>query len=240
MYQLPIYFQAIQGDSPVQSGIKMIPSILAVALATGLGSGLFGRLQVFQPFLLAAAVLSTVGCGLIFTFDIDSGLGPIIGYQILFGVGIGLGVQVPNLVATVTSAPEDVSTTVASVACKWISHQHEPEYPHLYTDIVFWVVFMMVAGGWGVAATDAVLNNILLQRIPRYVPGLDGHDVLAVGAAGINDVYSGEVLAGVHQAYLDGLHAGWALGTAAFGISLLWAVLPKWPGRLTGPAQQGN
>lgn len=28
-YNLPIYFQAIQGDTPVQSGIKMIPSILS-------------------------------------------------------------------------------------------------------------------------------------------------------------------------------------------------------------------
>jgi hypothetical protein len=28
-YNLPIYFQAIQGNTAVESGIKMIPSILA-------------------------------------------------------------------------------------------------------------------------------------------------------------------------------------------------------------------
>jgi hypothetical protein len=46
------------------------------------------------------------------------GLGPIIGYQILYGVGTGLGVQTPNLVATVASSAEDVSIAVASVSCK--------------------------------------------------------------------------------------------------------------------------
>jgi hypothetical protein len=45
-------------------------------------------------------------------------LGPIIGYQKLYGVGTGLGVQTPNLVATVTSSAEDVSIAVASVSCK--------------------------------------------------------------------------------------------------------------------------
>ncbi|KAK8097108.1 MFS gliotoxin efflux transporter glia [Apiospora kogelbergensis] len=211
-YQLPIYFQAIRGDSPVQSGIKMIPSILATALATAVGSGLAGKLQVFQPFLIASGIISTIGCGLIFTFDLEESLGAVIGYQILYGVGTGLGVQLPNLVATVTSAAEDVSTAVSTVS-----------------------FFMLLAGGWGVAVTDAILNNVLEHKVPQYVPGLDGHTVLAVGAAGIKDAFTGDVLKGVRLAYLDGLHAGWALGTAAFGITILWALFPQWPGRLTAP-----
>lgn len=102
----------------MQSGIKMIPSILATALATAVGSGLAGKLQVFQPFLIASGIISTIGCGLIFTFDLEESLGAVIGYQILYGVGTGLGVQLPNLVATVTSAAEDVSTAVSTVSCE--------------------------------------------------------------------------------------------------------------------------
>lgn len=77
-----------------------------------------GKFQFFQPFLLSAAVFSTLGVGLIYSFDINVGLGPIIGYQILFGIGCGLGVQTPNLVATVTSSAEDVSIAVSTVSCK--------------------------------------------------------------------------------------------------------------------------
>lgn len=95
------------------------------------------------------------------------------------------------------------------------------------------LVFMLLAGGWGVAVSDAILNNLLLRKLPHYVPGINPHDVLGVGAAGIKDNYNGEVLKGVQLAYLDGLHGGWALGTAAFGVTLLWAMAPKWPGRLS-------
>jgi MFS transporter, DHA2 family, glioxin efflux transporter len=145
-YTLPIYFQAIQDDTAVQSGIKMVPSISAMgkfqvshaslmrhlpslwvpntdlaipeALATGVGSGIIGKLQIFQPFLVAGAAIAAIGTGLIYTSNVDVGLGSIIGYQILYGAGTGLGVQTPNLVATVMSSAEDVSIAVATVSCK--------------------------------------------------------------------------------------------------------------------------
>ncbi|KAK2611785.1 hypothetical protein N8I77_005109 [Diaporthe amygdali] len=211
-YNLPIYFQAIQGDSAIQSGIKMIPSILATALSTGVASGVMGKLGFFQPFILASGIFATVGVGLIYTFDLNVGIGPIIGYQILYGIGCGLGVQTPNLVATVTSPAEDVSIAVSTVS-----------------------FFMLLAGGWGVAVSDAITNNILLKRLAHYVPDVSPEAVLAVGAAGIKDAYKGDVLIGVKKAYLDGLHASWALAIAAFGVTFLWALIPKFPGRLTPP-----
>jgi hypothetical protein len=77
-----------------------------------------GRLQFFQPFMVAAGIAGTLGAGLIYTFNIDVSLRYIIGYQILYGVGSGLGVQTPNLVATVTSSAEDVSMAISTVSCE--------------------------------------------------------------------------------------------------------------------------
>jgi hypothetical protein len=110
----------------------MIPSILTTALATTLGSALAGRLMVFQPFLLIAGITGALGCGLMLTFDLNPHLGAIIGFQILFGVGVGLGVQLPNLVATVTSSPDNVALTISSVACK-----HPPPPPLFHSFIPF-------------------------------------------------------------------------------------------------------
>lgn len=78
--------------------------------------------------MIAAGVTGTLGVGLIYSFGISVSLGHIIGYQILYGVGCGLGVQTPNLVATVTSAPEDVSIAVSTVSCEWC------EFPSLSRD----------------------------------------------------------------------------------------------------------
>ena len=94
---------------------------------------------------------------------------------------------------------------------------------------------MFTAGGWGAAVADAILNNILLQKLPYYVPHVSPQTVLSVGAGGIENTYQGEDLIGVRQAYLDGLHGSWALGIAAFGITFLWALLAKWPGKLSAP-----
>lgn len=97
----------------------MIPSILATAVATAISSSLAGKMKMFQPFMIMAGVLATIGCGLILTLGMKQNLGNIIGFQILYGAGTGIGVQLPNLVATVTSSPEDVSTAIASVACEF-------------------------------------------------------------------------------------------------------------------------
>ncbi|KAI1842238.1 hypothetical protein JX266_011523 [Neoarthrinium moseri] len=182
-YNLPIYFQAIQGRTPVDSGIRMIPSILGTALATLVGSGVMGKLQMFQPFLLASGVLSVIGCGLIYSFQPDAGLGPIIGYQIL----------------------------LPSPRRRLGGRCHRRH-----------------------------LNNLILERIPRYAANVDPHAVLLVGAAGIHKAYSGEELRGVQLAYLDGLHGGWALGTAAFGVAVFWALVPEWPGKLAPPASDDD
>jgi hypothetical protein len=93
-----------------------IPHISAVS--TMVASIAIGKLQFYQPFLIASGLISTIAGGLIYTCDINTGLGPIIGYQILYGVGTGLGVQTPNLVATVSSRAEDVSIAVATVSCQ--------------------------------------------------------------------------------------------------------------------------
>ncbi|KAF7558919.1 hypothetical protein G7046_g5232 [Stylonectria norvegica] len=210
-YNLPVYFQAILGNSAVGSGIKMIPSIIATS------SIAIGKLQIFQPFLLGSAIIGTIGVGLIYTLKANASLGVIIGYQILCGVGTGLGVQTPNLVATVSSAPEDVSIAVATTS-----------------------FFMLLAGAWGVAVTDAITNNLILQKVPHYAPGIDPQAVLAVGSAGIKTAYRGAALEGVQRAYLEGLRGGWALAIAAFGVTFLWALVPRWPGRLAPARGDGS
>lgn len=109
-----------------------------------------------------------------------------------------------------------------------------PLVAYFRTDTV--AVFMFTAGGWGVAVADAILNNLLLQKLPQYVPDIDPQSILSVGAGGIKNAYQGEVLRGVQQAYLDGLHGSWALGIVAFGVTFLWALVPKWPGKLLPPS----
>ncbi|KAI1859055.1 hypothetical protein JX265_010532 [Neoarthrinium moseri] len=69
----------------------------------------------FQPFLVVGSILQTVGVGLYYTFGLDTGLGPVIGYQIIFGIGTGLGIQTCIIVGQMLSSMEDRSMTMATI-----------------------------------------------------------------------------------------------------------------------------
>lgn len=66
---------------------------------------------------MVGAVLATIGAGLIYTFDLGTDLGRVIGCQILYGVGTGVSVQIPVIVAGAITRPEDQAVTLSTVLC---------------------------------------------------------------------------------------------------------------------------
>ncbi|KAJ5997669.1 Major facilitator superfamily domain general substrate transporter [Penicillium canescens] len=217
IYNLPIYFQAINGDSPMTSGIKNIPTILSTSIATFLSSAVVTKVGYYQPFLLAGSILATIGAGLIYTFDLTSGLGPIIGYQILYGTGTGLSVQIPVVVAGALSSTDDQAITMATV-----------------------LFFQFISAAYGVGSTDSIMNNLLLKSIPKYMKGINPEEVIAAGSSGLEQVFSGSALLGARRSYLDGLHGSWAMGIALFGVTFLCALIPKRGGKIPRPGEQGG
>jgi hypothetical protein len=63
-------------------------------------------------------MLSTIGGGLIYSFDIGTPASKFIGYQVVAGAGIGLAIQVPIIVAQATSSRADLSIAMSTMLCK--------------------------------------------------------------------------------------------------------------------------
>lgn len=116
-YYLPIYFQVIKDVTPLESGIRILPSVLSNVLASII-SGLLGewnlhlnhcqciilrfllltvplviRLGYFTPFIFLAAILITISGGLLSTLKTDTGSPEWIGYQVIIGTGAGMIIQ---------------------------------------------------------------------------------------------------------------------------------------------------
>lgn len=107
VYYLPIWFQAIQGVSAVESGIRILPLVLAMVIASILSGVIVGRIGYYMPPLLFGIVLMTTGAGLLTTLQIDTPSSRWIGYQILYGFGTGCTLAVPTLaMQTVLAAPD--------------------------------------------------------------------------------------------------------------------------------------
>jgi MFS family permease len=90
VYWLPIWFQAVLGVSPIASGIRYLPTVIADALACIIGSGIVMRLGIWNPFLLLSKALIALSGGLLSTIHPGISSAHCIGYQILGGVGFGL------------------------------------------------------------------------------------------------------------------------------------------------------
>ena len=113
IYFLPIWFQAIKGTDAVHSGIDNLPMILSQALGSILAGALITNVGQYVPFMIVGTIMTSVGAGLLMTFVVDTPTRLWIGYQIIFGFGIGLGFQQPVVAAQATLPLADVPVGTA-------------------------------------------------------------------------------------------------------------------------------
>ena len=121
IYYLPIYFQSIDGVDPTQSGVRNLPLIIAVTIATIASGASITSNGHAAPMMIVWSAVATVAAGLIYTLDIGTSSGKWIGYQILAGFGYGASFQVPMIMAQATSTAEDLASVTAIVMCKFLS-----------------------------------------------------------------------------------------------------------------------
>lgn len=117
IYYLPTYFQSIKDASAIGSGVRNLPFIIAVSICTVLSGICISATGYPAPFLITGAGIATIGCGLLYMYDIDTSTGRWIGYQILAGVGNGIGVQVPMMMAQANADASDMAATTAILMC---------------------------------------------------------------------------------------------------------------------------
>lgn len=117
MYLLPLYFQSIRGASPISSGIRMLPLIIAMTI-TSIGAATFiTALGMPMYIMLTGAVLACIGSGLVYTLEINTPSSNWIGYLVLLGLGYGLTLQLGIIVGQASSKPEDIAVTTAAINC---------------------------------------------------------------------------------------------------------------------------
>jgi hypothetical protein len=112
---LRIWFQAIHGVSAVKSGIDILPMILSFVVGSILSGGLVTAIGYYTPFLILGSILAGVGTGLVSTFKTNSGSGKWISYQIICGLGMGMGVQQPQIANQAVLDMKDVPTGTSIV-----------------------------------------------------------------------------------------------------------------------------
>nr|E1ACQ6.1 RecName: Full=Efflux pump notK; AltName: Full=Notoamide biosynthesis cluster protein K [Aspergillus sp. MF297-2]ADM34144.1 efflux pump [Aspergillus sp. MF297-2] len=216
LFYLPIYFQSIHGQSAIASGVNSLPFMAFFAAGSMLSGFLIGKTRLLQPYEFASGVLATVGAALLYTLDIDSSKARYIGPQVIFGIGIGLGNQVPMTALESFSKPEHIApTTGVMLMCNSIS------------------------GAYFVTAAQSIFANYMLKELASIAPDMDPIQVLTTGASEVSHVFQGAELEAVLAAYLAGIKDVFAfsLAGAAFTVVLSLAIpFKKLPNMFAGPS----
>lgn len=194
-YYIPIWFQGVRGDDALQSGIHVLPLLLVQTLFVVTAGILVSVTGYYMPLAWVAFVLTSVGAGLLTTFTVDTGIGKWIGYQIIFGVGGGLGYQQGITAAQTVLSPRDIAIGSAMM------------------------VFVQNLGG---TIFNSVANSVLLQQLVRNLattdPKLSAADIVAAGATGFRNLVSPAELPNVLVAYNNAI-------THVFEVALVLACM---------------
>jgi hypothetical protein len=118
LYYLPIYFQSIDNRSAINSGVLNLPMVISLAIGSTVSGITVSKTGHAAPFMVSGAVLATISTGLMYTFDIGTGIGKWIGYQIFYGTAVGLGFQMAINIAQANADMEDLSSVTATVFCE--------------------------------------------------------------------------------------------------------------------------
>ncbi|KAI5925016.1 MFS general substrate transporter [Camillea tinctor] len=123
VYWLPIWFQAVLGDSPERSGIDYLPTVISDAVTSVIGSGIAMKIGYWNPFLVLGIAMVSIGGGTLSLLHPGVVYAKIIGYQILGGVGFCLATNMSHI-GTQASLPMELVPigatnllTVISTSC---------------------------------------------------------------------------------------------------------------------------
>jgi hypothetical protein len=204
VYYLTIWFQVAKGDSAMRAGISTIPLVLSLVIMGIFAAVITQRIGYYVPAMLLSTVLCSIGGGLLSTLKPDSNHSYWIGYQVLYGLGIGCGFQMSTLAIQTVLSRADVPLGMA---------------------LMF---FMQQIGG---AVFLAVAQNIFSSNLVESLSGVAGLDAGAIVNSGATDlrktVPQGE-LSIVIDKYSYALTRVFVLTTGLSACMILGALVMEW------------
>ncbi|KAJ5368968.1 uncharacterized protein N7496_008728 [Penicillium cataractarum] len=201
-FYIAIYFQAIHDDSPLMSGVHMLPITLGLVLFTMVSGVLISVLGYYLPFLLAGGAISAVGYGLLSTLSSSTSAAKWIGYQVLYGVAGGCMAAAPYIAIQNLVPAEQIPVAMAIV--------------------IFW---QNLGASTSLIAANAIFSNILRHQLQQRIAeiGVSPDIIVDAGVRSIRKLVSGSQLTEVLAAYAKSVDNVMYLGIAVSVAVLVFA-----------------
>lgn len=205
LYYLPIWFQAIKGVSAVKSGIMILPIMISLVIGGIVAGVLVSKIGYYTPFMILSTVFTSIGIGLVTTFTKETGHAKWIGYQVLYGFGLGSGTQHAHMAAQTVLPALDVPIGAAII---------------LFAQSLGGAIFIAVG--------QNIFANGLASRMVN-IPEIDASILQDLGATTLRKyIHSSEILNRVLEEYNDALVETFQVALALSCLGLLGALAMEW------------
>ncbi|KAJ5197556.1 hypothetical protein N7449_008035 [Penicillium cf. viridicatum] len=205
IYYLPIWFQAIKGASATKSGVMNLPSIIAVVVVSIISGFLVTISGYYNPVMIMSSVTLAIGAGLLSTLKTDSWSGEWIGYQILMGLGVGLGMQQPYIVVQNVLPDGDIPTGTAVIT---------------FAQTLGGAIFISVG--------QNIFQNQFAHAMRLEDPSVNVGAVLSAGTTTLRKHLPAEQLPAVLRSYNSAITEAFYVGVALAALSFFGTVALDW------------
>ncbi len=212
---LALYMQNILGYSPLEAGVRFLPSTVVIIFAGPISGRLADRFGP-RPLMVAGMLITASSLLWQSRIEVDTSYAFLAPAFVLMGLGMGL-VMSPMSMAAMNA----VDRSKAGVASGTLS------------------MFRMVGGTFGVAALGALVASVGRHDLEQSLPGVPAgtREALADGlgsGAGLHDA-SPQVVNAAQAAFVDALGTGLTISAIAVAAGALLAWLLIAPGRPSSP-----
>ncbi|KAL8661130.1 MAG: hypothetical protein Q9202_005892 [Teloschistes flavicans] len=204
VYFLPIYFQAIFGSSAVRSGVQVLPLVLSLVVGSIITGGFVTAIGYYTPFLILSSCVMSVGAGLCTTFGVHTGAPIWIGYQVVVGFGIGLGMQQSGMAAQRVLDKDDVPTGVS---------------------LMFFA--QSLGGAIFLSAAQNVLSSHLISNLKSF-PNINPQKIIDTGATALRTAFDDADLPNVLVAYNKAIIQTYYIALGASCVSVFAGLVMEW------------
>ncbi|KAI1077143.1 MFS general substrate transporter [Whalleya microplaca] len=175
---LPVWLQAVRGYSALSSGTMLTPLIAGYVVCSVIAGGVTSTIGYYNPGLIIGTALSIAGAALLTTISLDSSISQIVGYQLLYGFGIGFGFGQPSYVVQTLLPSSDVPVGVT-----------------------FITLVQNLSASIFVAVGQSILQGELRSRLRSISPNLDISSLLNSGAGYFTSILPPESRGRAVEAY---------------------------------------
>ncbi|KAJ7738146.1 MFS general substrate transporter [Mycena metata] len=196
-FYMPTWFQAVRDATPIQSGLYFLPMAAAISPAAILEGIIISKIGHYRLVNFTGWATLILGLGLFISLHRTTALGPIIVYQLIQGIGMGL------LYATtfVVLAPLPVSENASAISL-----------------LTFVRTF---AQSWGIAIAGSIIQNKLSKSLPTSITEQFSPASLVYGVIPEIARMPEPLKSQVQNAFVDSMRLSWIVLAALCGVGFL-------------------